>query len=146
MGHVVLLAEPAQRRRDVGPVVGHRLCSDAQPGMVQLTDRQADRGPARRDHFQRPVQPFADLAQRTDPMTLHALRQVGRLLDGGDRFNEARFEKGVACRALGSFLRDADGGDYPPMYTKAFWEVVNSIKDIMYLYKSILINDYTVSR
>ena len=129
-GDVVLLAKPAQRRRNVGPVISRGLCGDADPSVVQLTDRQADRGPARRDQFERPVQPLADLAQRASPVTLHALRQISRPLEGGNRFNEARFEK---CGLVGHwdhFLRDVDGGEYPSMYTRAYWEVVNSIKGI----------------
>ena len=107
---MVLLAEPAQRRRSVGPVIGHGLCGDAEAGVVQLTDRQADRGPARRNQVERPVQPLADLTERTNPMTLHALRQISRPLDGGNRFNEARFEKGGLVGHWDHFLRGVDGG------------------------------------
>ena len=110
-GHVVLLAEPAQRRRGIGFVVGHGLCRDAEASVVQLADRQADRGPPRRGHLERPVQPFGDLAQRTDPVTLDARGQVGGVLDRGHRYGEAGFEKGHRLSVIGiiSFAMPMEG-------------------------------------
>src|SRR6516165_8855629 len=60
---VLLPTEPAQRRPEIGFVVGHGLGRHAEAGMMQLVDREPDCGPAGGDDRSRAVEPFGDLTQ-----------------------------------------------------------------------------------
>ena len=55
----MLLGKPAQRRFDVGLMVGQGLGRDAEAGVMQLADWDPDRGPAGGDDRERTVQPSA---------------------------------------------------------------------------------------
>jgi hypothetical protein len=92
--HLLFLSEPAQRRGSIGLVVREGLCRYPEWRMVQLTDRYMHVGPARRDRRLRALEPFGDLAQRTDPMGFLGRREVAGGLDRLDRDGEARLEEG----------------------------------------------------
>src|SRR5438046_2287228 len=95
---------------------------------MQLANLYADCDPPGRGHLNWAVEPFGNLPQRADPMTFGARGQVGRVLDRGHCHREGGLKE---CHRLGhwdQFLQDADGEDSPPMYTRAYWEDVNSIK------------------
>ena len=64
----MLLGKPAQRSFDVRLVVRQGLGRHPDPGVMQLADRNLDRGPAGGDDRGGTVQPLGDLPRRADPV------------------------------------------------------------------------------
>jgi hypothetical protein len=64
---VLLLPEPAQRSPDIRFVVRQGLGPDAKAGVMQLADRDPDRGPAGGDHRGRAVKKFWQFAVVSKP-------------------------------------------------------------------------------
>ena len=64
----MLLGKPAQRSFNVRLVVRQGLGCHPDAGVMQLANRDPDRGPAGGDDRERTVQPLGDLPRRADPV------------------------------------------------------------------------------